>query len=596
MIRRAALAGAIVCSIQACKDSPPAANHDSVEASVKTDAAPASSTALPYRGPSPRADAAAPFPVVVTIVVDQLAAWVMSDRLSALRPGGGFARLAREGTYVREMRFAHAVTDTAPGHAALYTGTPPHHSGIAANERIDASFARVSSLLDPKTLVVDVQGPREGEPGSSIASLRVPTLADDLRAARPDAVILSLSLKDRGAIFGGGRSPTDVVWYHIGKGTFITSTGFTRTPPPWLATAMKEDLEPYATRSWDAPLRPDWVNAHTASADAQEGEGDYHGLKAIFPHDLRASSSPAKALRMTPFGDRVLLSMALRAMDERGAGFHPTLVAISLSSNDYISHVFGPDSWEAWDELDRLDQELAAFFSALDARFGTDGWSAVLSADHGTAPMPETAGSTTLRPYCVPGYVDRWKRPCEKGERLLVDKLGAELDAVAVKAAGPGRWIAGVADPYVWLTDAAKKLPPAKKKPLLAAVTAALLLHPGVARVLSPEEFPDACPPDEIETDEALLCRAHATDAGGELYVVTKAGSFFDPDYAVDRGTSHGSLLLFDRAVPLFVRPGHASSHGRIVDGPLTYRAFERNAAALLGISSPSSAASAPLF
>ncbi len=562
---------------------------------MKADAATAS-TAMAYRGPMAPPDAQAPFPVVVTIVIDQLAAWVMSDRLSTLRPDGGFARLAREGTYVREMRFAHAVTDTAPGHAALYTGVTPHQNGIVSNERIDEALARVSSLRDPKAIAVGTQGPREGDTNSSIAALRVPTLADSLRAAKPDAVIISLSLKDRGAIFGGGRTPTDVVWYDHTKGNFITSTAFTRTPPPWLASAWKEDHEPYAARSWDAPLRPDWVKSHTASADGQDGEGDYVGLKATYPHDLGAASSPTKAFRMTPFADRVLLSMALRAMDERAAGYHPTLVAISLSSNDYISHVFGPDSMEAWDELDRLDQELAAFFTALDRRFGPGGWGAVLSADHGTAPMPETAGNTALRPYCAPGYVDRWKRPCEKGERLLLEPLGEELDAVAVKTLGKGRWVAGIADPYVWLTEAAKKLPPARKKEMLAAVKAALLLHPGVARVLSSEEFPDACPPDEIESQDALLCRAHAKDAGGELYVLTKPGSFFDPNYAIGKGTSHGTDMVFDRAVPLFVRPGHAPSHGRVVDAPLTYRAFARNAADLLGIPAPKSVESAPQF
>lgn len=560
----------------------------------------AARSADPYPGPktAPKEDAA--FPVVITIVVDQLAAWVMSERMSALRPDGGFARLAHDGTYVREMRFAHSVTDTAPGHAALYTGMPPHQNGISANERIDDTNARVSTLLDPKAAVVDVDGPHEGEPSSSIALLRVPTLADELRKAKPDAVIISVSLKDRGAIFGGGRSPTDVVWYDATKGHFITSTAFTKTPPPWLATAWREDHEPYARRSWDAPLRPDWVKAHTAAPDAQDGEGDYAGLSVTYPHDLAKASSPTKAFRATPFGDRVLLSMALRAMDERAAGFHPTLVAISLSSNDYIGHVFGPDSWEAWDELDRLDQELGAFFKALDGRFGPSGWNAVLSADHGITPMPETAGNLALRPYCAAGYVDRWKRPCEKGERLVLDRLGDELDAVAVKtigkAAGKGRWVGGVADPYVYLSAEAKKLPAPRKKQLLDAVKAALLAHPGVAKVLSAEDFPDACPPEEIETQEALLCRGHAKDAGGELYVLTKPGSFFDPNYAIDKGTSHGSDMLYDRAVPLFVRPGHAPAHGRIIDAPLSYRAFERNAAALLQIPPPKSVESGPLL
>ncbi len=51
--------------------------------------------------------------VVVAIVVDQLAAWVMAERARELPASGGFARLAREGLYAREMQFQHAVTETA---------------------------------------------------------------------------------------------------------------------------------------------------------------------------------------------------------------------------------------------------------------------------------------------------------------------------------------------------------------------------------------------------------------------------------------------------------------------------------------------------
>ena len=63
--------------------------------------------------------------VVVSIVVDQFAAWIAHERLPELPSDGGFARLRREGTWVEQLRYAHAVTDTAPGHAALYTGATP---------------------------------------------------------------------------------------------------------------------------------------------------------------------------------------------------------------------------------------------------------------------------------------------------------------------------------------------------------------------------------------------------------------------------------------------------------------------------------------
>ena len=72
------------------------------------------------------------------MVIDQFAAWIAAERLPLLPEAGGFARLRREGTWFREMRYMHAATDTAPGHSSLYTGVPPRESGILANELVDA--------------------------------------------------------------------------------------------------------------------------------------------------------------------------------------------------------------------------------------------------------------------------------------------------------------------------------------------------------------------------------------------------------------------------------------------------------------------------
>jgi hypothetical protein len=147
-------------------------------------------------------------PVVVTIIVDQLAAWVAAERLPLLPESGGFRRLMREGTTIREARLPYSVTDTAPGHAAAYTGAPPRASGVTANERVDpATRERVSAFRDAATRLVGLQGPMAAI-GSSPAFLGAPTLADELREQDTEAVVISLSIKDRSAIAGGGRHPT----------------------------------------------------------------------------------------------------------------------------------------------------------------------------------------------------------------------------------------------------------------------------------------------------------------------------------------------------------------------------------------------------
>ena len=131
--------------------------------------------------PSTPPAAPRPAPLVVTLVVDQFAAWIAEDRLPLLPPDGGFARLRREGTWYRHVRYGHAATDTAPGHSSLYTGQCPRESGILANELPEGRGGRVSILRDEASRVVTNEGVTDAV-GSSIARLRVDTLADALRA------------------------------------------------------------------------------------------------------------------------------------------------------------------------------------------------------------------------------------------------------------------------------------------------------------------------------------------------------------------------------------------------------------------------------
>src|SRR6266496_41014 len=244
--------------------------------------------------PTPATPATAAPPVwLVTTVVDQMAAWMADERWNALPSDGGFARLLREGTYVREVRFAHSNTETAPGHAALYTGAAPRTSGIVANDVLGPNGKKASALLDAGTRLVPAgaAGPIDRH-GSSLAALRVETLADALVAARPGAEVYSVSLKDRAALFGAGRRPKLVLWLDTEGGTLVTSTAF----------------------------------AQAAAAHAAET-----------------------------------------------AAGRPVLIAVSLSSHDYVNHVYGPSSWESWDELRRLDRGLAELLAALDTLAGPRG-------------------------------------------------------------------------------------------------------------------------------------------------------------------------------------------------------------------------------
>src|SRR6476619_3422870 len=228
---------------------------------------------------TPGAGRVASPPWLITIVVDQLAAWMADERWPALPSDGGFARLLREGLYVRELHFAHAVTDTAPGHAALYTGAVPRVNGIVANDVLGPDgkndSKKVSILRDARTRLVPAGcAGAIDRPGSSLAALRVDTLADALMAARADAEVYSFSLKDRGALFGAGRRPKLALWLDTDGGALATSTAFAAAVPAW--AAPRADAAAVARAhagAWQA-VDAGWLAASTATPDDQEGEGD----------------------------------------------------------------------------------------------------------------------------------------------------------------------------------------------------------------------------------------------------------------------------------------------------------------------------------
>ena len=319
------------------------------------------------------AAAAAPAraPIVVTLVIDQFPAWLADARWPLLPATGGFARLRREGTRAT-IAYEHAVTDTAPGHATLMTGAPPRESGIYANEILDPTTRKkVSVLRDPSTRVLAADGkPRDA--AVELAGRAAP--ADDRRRRARRAPEgddrVAVAQGSRGAARRRARADGGRVVRRRprrlrdvdGVRARVSARGRWRTPGPDAMRAQyARDLDASldrrsSPRTPPRPMRNRAKAISTASASPSRTRS-------------RASTNAPHAFRSTPFADEVLLALAVDAIDAAPPA-EPMLLALSLSANDYVGHVYGPDSWEAWDELERLDGALARFFAALDERFG----------------------------------------------------------------------------------------------------------------------------------------------------------------------------------------------------------------------------------
>jgi predicted AlkP superfamily pyrophosphatase or phosphodiesterase len=497
-------------------------------------------------------------PVIVAIVIDQFGAWIAKNRLDLLPIDGGFARLRREGTYFKELEYPYAITETAPGHASLFTGLVPHEHGIVANEvPAPDGNGKLSIIADASKKKITVNGPIEGA-GASLAALLKPVAADHFRERfGRDGYAAGISMKDRGAVFGAGKSGDLVLWFDPGLQTFVTSDAWSARIPESLRTLIEPKAVALLEEEPWIPLDVDWLDKH-ASKPSAPGEGDLGGFGTAFPHVASRAKKPGLAFRTEPRSDQLLLELGLKILDDEVQG-RPVFLAISLSANDYIGHVFGPDSEEAWDELRRLDASLGRFFEELDKRFGPKGWSVVLSADHGVVSLPEK----TDLPDCGKDPIQS-REPCGNGYRIEAAAVKEKARVAARTVLKNDNAIAAVVDPYIYLAPTSRSLDAKTRKKLLLELNRELKKLPGVQEVFDVNAFEGPCPEPPVESLASLVCRSVHAGVGGEFYLVTTPGSFFDPEieFINGEGTSHGSPYGYDRFVPMFVRDAAEKGQG----------------------------------
>src|SRR5881409_2748395 len=400
-------------------------------------------------GPAP-----APKPrLVVVITVDQL----RPDYLERYRPQllGGFATLLKGGASFSEAYQDHAITETAPGHSTILSGRWPAHTGIIRN---------VAGVQDQAAPLIGVNGP-----GASPARFRGTAFFDWLKAADPGARALSVSGKDRGAILPIGRAKERVYWY-VG-GFFTTSRYYADSLPTWVRVFNGQRV-PFraAGTQWTLFLpERDYPEPDSVSYENQ-------GRDVLFPHRLPTDSGQAAlAFVGTPTMDSLTLAFALegvRALQLGGRGA-TDLLAVSLSTTDYVGHAYGPDSREIHDQVLRLDRSLGLFLQQLFVRYGSGNVLIVLTADHGVTPFPERSRAE--------GHRD--------AQRVNVDSMIAAVNAQLDQRAGGGAWLAFESGIVLLPRRGELAGQGVNVDSVVADVAARLRAVPGVARVDRPADL-----------------------------------------------------------------------------------------------------------
>ena len=338
--------------------------------------------------------------LIVVVVVDQM----RYDYLTRFQDlyQGGFRTLLEKGAVFTEVRYRHALTLTAPGHAAIMTGRHPATSGIPSNNWFDPDInAQRSAVADPDYRAVGGPGS-----GASPRSLLVETFGDRLKQVNPASRVVGISIKNRAAILMAGRDADAAYWYSATCQCFVTSSYYMEQPPGWLTTFNHSNPpDRFEGKLWERLLGDPAMYEKYSRADRFEHEFD--GRRVVFPHVLDGTESAAGIsldVIRSPFGDQLLLEATLAAIKghELGSDAAPDLLAVGFSSPDYVGHLFGPFSQEVMDAHLRLDRVLGRLFTELDQRVGLDRTLIVLTSDHGAAPVVEEAKKRGLPAKTIP--------------------------------------------------------------------------------------------------------------------------------------------------------------------------------------------------
>ncbi|WP_420138783.1 alkaline phosphatase family protein [Sphingomonas sp.] len=489
------------------------------------------------------AEAAPPRPkLVVAIAIDQFSA----ELYERYRPSftGGLKRLG-EGIAFTGYQ-SHAATETCPGHSTILTGRHPAATGIIANTWFDTKRGtNVYCVAVPGAADPDARGPQ---------NLRVSTFGDWLKQAQPKARVVSISGKDRAAIMLGGHKADAVYWWKDGVG-FTTSAY--AGPATAAVTAPAAVFDHALFARWKANPPQLWPTEVPAACRALE-QPHVFGKLAIsgtIPPDLARTAEEGDFLNSAQFKDQLHISpifdpMTLDFVDETidrlklGHGPATDLLAVSLSSTDYIGHRYGNGGAEMCVQMHALDQALGAFLAKLD-RLGVP-YVVALTADHGGNDAAERVVEHGIKAERIDpaAFV-----------KALNDALQAQLGLTSKPIVGD--------DPQQLTINVGPD--PALRARVRDAAVAWLKQRPEVAAVFTADQTAAAVPPRGKTPDQlTVLERFHESydkERSGDIQVeLSEHASIGMPRRPGDNVAGHGSPWDYDRRVPiLFWWPGIAA-------------------------------------
>ena len=483
--------------------------------------------------------------LVIGVVIDQMRADYLYKYQNRYGENG-FKRLMREGFNFKNANVNYIPSETAPGHASIYTGTTPSYHGIIGNSWFDRETNEVvGNVSDGQEAIV---GSTLDNPyGVSPKKLLVSTITDELKkVSNFKSKVISVSIKDRGAILPGGKSADAAYWHdwESSPGYFVSSSYYMEKVPNWVTEFnMQEKSDRYLNETWET-LFP--IETYTISAADDNSYEPTMGLKSspTFPYDFKtmreqysAKGTEFQLLWISPKGNTLLTEFAIKALQEEklGKGEHIDFLSISYSIPDVIGHTFGPQSIEMEDIYLRLDRDLSTLFEALDSQVGKNNYTLFLTSDHGAI-----ENVSFLKDHKQDAAIARTMGDARELESFLDSKYGN------------ASWITTINGNNLYLNKSTideQKL----TLPIIQKDAADFLMRqPGVSLALTADDLQTHVYEEGIRK---TMQNGYHVQRSGDVLINYTSGTIIHPNPTIEvgnvKGTVHGSGYSYDTHVPL---------------------------------------------
>lgn len=489
--------------------------------------------------------------LVVGVVVDQMR-WDYLYRYQERFGDNGFKRLMREGFNCENTMLNYIPAVTAIGHTSIYTGSVPAIHGIAGNDfhidgkqtycTDDAAVATVGSNSDAGKM--------------SPHNLKVTTIGDELHlATNYRSKIISVSLKDRASILPGGHTADGAYWFDAETGNFITSTYYRKDLPGWLKQFNdRQSAKHYLSQDWETLYPTESYKNSTADNNSYENPFPGADTPTMPVATSKLMDSEGLGLiRNTPYGNTLTIDLALAAIDGERLGNRgeTDMLAVSLSSTDYIGHQFGTYAIETEDTYLRLDRDIARLLAALDQKIGKGEYLLFLTADHAAA---HNFKFLTDKGIPAGGWDIR------KTKAALNSHLKAEFKTDC-------NLVSGLLNYQIFLDNEKIDSLGISKENVVAAAIDYIKRGEGVYCAVEQENAGTATLPSPIKN---RIVNGYYPGRSGEIQIIMQPG-WYGLESEATGGTDHGVWHPYDTHVPLIffgsgINPGATFTPVEITD------------------------------